>query len=120
MWARQLASRVADIARQHDVPAIVAVPLNRRPDYRHNAHRPMLADLGPWEELLAVAEASLALYRDEYYFKEESVATGVAEIIVNLNRRGPTSTVRVAFDHARAWFSQLAGKEDGDGSYRDV
>jgi replicative DNA helicase len=47
------------------------------------------------------------LYRDEYYNKD-TVDRGVAELIINKHRNGPTGTVKLLFEPQYTQFRNLS------------
>ena len=93
------------LAKELDVPIIALSGLPPTVELRDNK-RPMLSDLmdcGPVEQ---VADLILMLYRDEYY-RIESPEKGQAELIIGKQRKGPTGTVRLAFNWKSVRFDNL-------------
>ena len=54
------------------------------------------------------ADLIMMLYRDEYYNKD-TVDRGIAEIIINKHRNGPTGTVKLLFEPQYTQFRNLSG-----------
>jgi replicative DNA helicase len=75
--------------------------LEKRPD-----KRPVPADLRDSGAIEQDADAVLFIYRDEYY-NRHSPDAGTAELIVALQRNGPTGTVRAAYRPDRSRFENL-------------
>jgi len=97
--------------------------------------RPQLSDLRESGSIEQDADVVMFVYRDEYYLKNAEPkagdfddderfnkrwavwserlhkARGVAEVLIRKNRQGPTPTVRLHFDGARARFGNLARGE---------
>ena len=83
------------LARELDVPVIVASQLSRAPEQRTNKH-PMLSDLRDSGAIEQDADVVLFLYRDDYY-NDESEQKGIAEVKVGKQRNGPTGNVSLKF-----------------------
>lgn len=89
------------IAKELDMPVLVASQLNRGVESRHDK-RPILSDLLESGGIEANADMVLFLYRDLYYDKESE--NKFSELIIAKNRNGPTQTVKLAF---RGEFTQF-------------
>lgn len=61
------------------------------------------------------ADTVLLLYRDEYYFRDESRERGIAEVIIAKQRNGPTGVVKLKFTSEYTRFDNLLV----GGSYED-
>lgn len=81
------------LAQNLSCPIVVTTNLNRQLEMREDKH-PLLIDL----DCAARQEADLvlAIYRDDYYFKEFSGNPVMAEIIVMKNRNGPTGSIEIS------------------------
>lgn len=77
---------IRKLAKEFDIPVIVTLTLGRSVETRPNK-RPMLADLGKWNELYDEAGLVTFLYRDEAY-DDCSSEKGITEIIVAKNVSG--------------------------------
>lgn len=82
------------LAKEFDVPVIVAAQLNRGLEYRAEK-RPMLADLRESGSLEQDADIVAFLYRDALYNNEAEA--GATELIVSKHRGGATGTVNLTF-----------------------
>ena len=76
--------------------------METRPDKRPNA-----GDLANSDELTREADQILMLYRDEVY-NRDSPDKGVAEILIEKNRHGPTGYKRLKFFPETMRFADLA------------
>lgn len=87
------------LAREMDCPVVALSQLSRAPELRQD-HRPIMSDLRESGAIEQDADVVLMLYRDEYYFKEESEKKGITDVIIAKQRNGPVGTVELA------WISQ--------------
>jgi len=87
------------LAREMDCPVMALSQLSRAPELRQD-HRPIMSDLRESGAIEQDADVVLMLYRDEYYFKEESEKKGITDVIIAKQRNGPVGTVELA------WISQ--------------
>jgi replicative DNA helicase len=94
------------LAREFEVPVIVAAALNRGPEMRHD-HRPLSADLRESGSLEQDADVVILLYRDDAY-DSESPRAGEIDLIVDKNRQGRKGTATLAFRGHVASCSDMA------------
>jgi replicative DNA helicase len=94
------------IAREYDIPVIVAAQLNRQLELRSDK-RPQLSDLRESGALEANADVVLLLHREDVY-ERESPRMGEIDMIVAKNRQGPLTTVTAAFQGHLARVADMA------------
>ena len=87
------------LAREMDCPVLALSQLSRAPELRQD-HRPIMSDLRESGAIEQDADIAMMLYRDEYYYKEESEKKGITDVIIAKQRNGPVGTVELA------WVSQ--------------
>lgn len=104
----EISRKLKSIALRENMPLVVLSQLNRQADGRDD-HRPRMSDLRESGSLEQDADLVLLLYREDYYRKDEPEfkPTGLAEVIVAKNRRGPVGRARLVFVHDYVKFSDL-------------
>jgi replicative DNA helicase len=109
-----LSKAVKGLAGELDCHAIVLSQINRALEARSvKDKRPRMAELRESGSIEADASNVILVYRDEFYFPETE-DKGVAELIVEKQRRGKRAVVRVAFDAATTRFSDLRAWSNED------
>ena len=98
------------LAKYLNVPVLVLSQLNRQAEMRADK-RPQLSDLRESGSLEQDADIVMFLYRDEYYYREETDAPDIAELNIAKNRNGATATVRLYFAKATTAFKDLTRVE---------
>ena len=83
------ARSMKNLAKELDVPVILASQLNRSLEARGDK-RPQLSDLRDSGEIEEAANVVLMLYRDEYYNQDSSQWPNQGEISVSKQRNGPS------------------------------
>lgn len=96
-----VARGLKNLARDLGIPVVALAQVKAAVDQR-NDKRPTAGDLANSDELTREADAILMLYREETYFHDlneqnKPVRKGVAEILIEKNRHGPTGYVETAF-----------------------
>lgn len=84
------------LAREMDCPVMALSQLSRAPELRQD-HRPVLSDLRESGAIEQDADVVLMLYRDDYYYKEESEKKGITDVIIAKQRNGPVGTLELAW-----------------------
>lgn len=90
-----VARGLKNLARDLNIPVIAMAQVKADVEKRADK-RPLSGDLANSDELTREADQILMLYRDEVY-NRETQDKGVAEILIEKNRHGPTGFKRVAF-----------------------
>lgn len=103
----QISRALKMLAVELQVPIVILSQLSRDVERRHDK-RPQLSDLRDSGSLEQDADIVLMLYRDEYYFPEETENQGIAELQIAKQRNGPTGMRKFAFVSKYVRFSDLA------------
>ncbi len=102
------------LARELDIPVLVASQLNRSCEARPDK-RPLMSDLRESGELEQHADLVMFLYRESYYDKE--CKNDITEVIIRKQRNGPTGTIKLYFDMQKLRFENLARGYKDDAPY---
>jgi replicative DNA helicase len=94
------------MAKQLNVPVIVAAQLNRDSEKRTDK-RPMMSDFRESGGIENDADVIILIHRDDYHDPESSRA-GEADLIVDKNRNGAKDTITVAAQLHLARFQSMA------------
>jgi len=94
----EISRGIKALARELDVPVIVAAQLNRGPADRES-HRPRMSDLRESGSIEQDADVVALLHCEDYYHRGEPeyISTNITELIVAKQRNGPTGIVRMTF-----------------------
>lgn len=94
----QIVKELKTITKEFDIPGLILHQLSRTVEKR-NPPRPMMSDLRESGTIEEVADIVAFIYRPEYYLKEKTPEQdrGVAEILIEKSRNGPTGTYKLAF-----------------------
>lgn len=98
------------LAREMNVPILALSQLSRQVEQRAEK-KPQLSDLRESGSLEQDADMVMFLYRDEYYYREESDNQNIAELIIAKNRNGPTTSIRLQFQKEIMRFGDLTRVE---------
>ena len=97
------------LARELNVPVLVASQLSRAVEQRGDKH-PMLSDLRDSGAIEQDSDVILFIYRDAVY-NDACETPNVAELIVAKHRKGPTGTVEAYWDKTHTQFKNIARYE---------
>ncbi|WP_372483789.1 replicative DNA helicase [Stenotrophomonas sepilia] len=100
-----VAQGMKDLARSLNIPVVSLAQVVKGVETR-NDKRPNAGDLANSDELTREADQILMLYRDEVY-NRDSPDKGVAEVLIEKNRHGPTGFKKVAFLSETMRFADL-------------
>jgi replicative DNA helicase len=100
-----VARGLKNLARDLNIPVIVLAQVSRAVEGRSN-QTPRMGDLSDSSEIEKEADQVLMLFRAGYY--DEKADQGVARVIVEKNRHGPTGYVDVAWLGETMTFADLA------------
>jgi len=93
------------LARELNIPVIAISQLSRAVEQREDK-RPRLSDLRESGAIEQDADLVISLYR-EYYYTHKPEDEGVAEVIINKQRRGPVDRIKLAFISEYTRFENL-------------
>lgn len=130
----QISQGLKHIARELDIPVMAASQLSRQLENRDNK-RPQLSDLRESGSIEQDADLVWFLYRADYYLSkqigagDESLAandkdrqalieakerlasiTGLTELLISKNRKGPTDTINLHFNGKTTTFHNYSGR----------
>ena len=89
----EMSRLLKSFSKELQIPILTLSQLNRGVEGRSN-RRPILSDLRESGAIEQDADLIMMLYREDYY-EEDSENNGLAELIVNKQRNGPTGTVEL-------------------------
>jgi len=104
----QVARGMKNLARDLQIPVIALAQVVKAVDQRVGDKRPNAGDLANSDELTREADQILMLYRDEVY-NRESPDKGMAEVLIEKNRHGPTGFKKVRFIDETMRFCDVGG-----------
>lgn len=102
----QVARGLKNLGRDLQIPVVSLAQVIKGVDTREDK-RPNAGDLANSDELTREADQVLMLYRDEVY-NRDSPDKGIAEILIEKNRHGPTGFKQVAFIAETMKFADLS------------
>ncbi|MGH9869429.1 MAG: replicative DNA helicase [Candidatus Polarisedimenticolia bacterium] len=94
------------LAKELHVPLIALSQLSRAPEQRGGDHRPQLSDLRESGAIEQDADLVMFIYREEVYRPTED-NRGMARLLIEKQRNGPTGTVDLAFIKEYTKFENL-------------
>ena len=109
-----------EMARELSLPVLALSQLSRAPDQRQGDHKPLLSDLRESGSIEQDADVVAFIFREEIWKlregKDPGNTKGVAEIIIEKQRNGPTGTVKLAFIKEWARFENLQLEDAAHGA----
>ncbi len=105
----QISQSLKNLARELNVPVLVASQLSRAVEQRADK-RPLLIDLRDSGAIEQDSDVILFIYRDGVY-KESCETPNVAELIVAKHRKGPTGTVELYWQASLTQFQNAVRRE---------
>jgi len=85
------------LAKELKVPMLVLSQLSRAPETRPGDHRPQLSDLRESGSIEQDADLVAFIFREEVYKPDREDLRGLAELLVQKQRNGPTGKVNLVF-----------------------
>ena len=102
----EMSRLLKSFAKELKIPIITLSQLNRGVETRSN-RRPILSDLRESGAIEQDADLIMMLYREDYY-EEDTEKSGIAELIINKQRNGPTGTVDLKWLPEQSSFENYA------------
>lgn len=100
------------LAKELEVPVVVAAQLNRGPEQRSDK-KPQLSDLRESGALEADADKAILIHRPDLYERDDP-RMGEADFILAKHRGGPTATITVAHQLHFSRFVDMANETDDE------
>lgn len=104
----QISRSLKALARELSVPVVAISQLSRAVEQREDK-RPRLSDLRESGAIEQDADLVISLYR-EHYYSHRAEDEGIAEVIVNKQRRGPVDKIKLTFVSEYTRFENLEFK----------
>jgi replicative DNA helicase len=102
----EISRSLKNLARELDVPVLALSQLSRAVEQRGG--KPRLSDLRDSGSIEQDADVVMFIHRDDKVNKESSERPGIAEILIEKHRNGPTGKIELLFNEKRATFEPLA------------
>ncbi len=107
----EISRSLKNLARELDVPVLALSQLSRAVEQRGG--KPRLSDLRDSGSIEQDADVVMFIHRDDKVNKEESDRPGIAEILIEKHRNGPTGKIELKFNEKRATFESLSKTDFG-------
>jgi replicative DNA helicase len=107
----EISRSLKSLARELDVPVLALSQLSRAVEQRGG--KPRLSDLRDSGAIEQDADVVMFIHRDDKINKEESDRPGIAEILIEKHRNGPTGKIELKFNDKRATFESLSKTDFG-------
>jgi replicative DNA helicase len=102
----EISRGLKSLARELNVPVVALSQLSRSVESR-TPPVPMLSDLRESGSIEQDADVVMFIYREDYYKREESEQPGIAQILVQKHRNGPTGVAELFFHPELTLFRDL-------------
>jgi replicative DNA helicase len=102
----EISRGLKSLARELNAPVLALSQLSRSVESR-TPPIPQLSDLRESGSIEQDADVVMFIYRDEYYKHEESEQPGVAQILIQKHRNGPTGSVDLFFHPEQVQFRDI-------------
>ncbi|OGG47669.1 replicative DNA helicase [Candidatus Kaiserbacteria bacterium RIFCSPHIGHO2_02_FULL_50_9] len=107
----EISRSLKTLARELDVPVLALSQLSRAIEQRRG--KPRLSDLRDSGSIEQDADVVMFIHRDDKY-NESSTKPGIAEILIEKHRNGPTGKIELYFDEKRTTFLSMEKSDFGD------
>lgn len=99
----ELATSLRRFVNEIDIPLVILSEVSKKCEERSDK-RPLLSDLAECDALAQYADNIIFLYRDEYYFNEDSNNQGKTDVIIAKHKNGPVGITNLLFDASKTKF----------------
>ncbi len=107
----EISRSLKNLARELDVPVLALSQLSREVEKRGG--RPRLSDLRDSGSIEQDADVVMFIHREDRY-KDQNEKDGIAEILIEKHRNGPTGVAQLKFDGQHTTFLSLEKSDFGD------
>jgi replicative DNA helicase len=107
----EISRSLKNLARELDVPVIALSQLSRAVEQRGG--KPRLSDLRDSGSIEQDADVVMFIHREDKY-NENSDKKGIAEILIEKHRNGPTGVAELFFDEKKTSFMSIEKSDFGD------
>lgn len=100
------------LAKELEIPVVAVSQLSRASEQRGGERKPILSDLRDSGAIEQDADLVIFIHRPEYYDREDESKRGLAEIMLEKHRNGPTGLVHLHFNREYTRFDNLTQREE--------